>query len=139
MSVVVDTNVIIDIAESDPIWKAWSLAQLSIALVSGPVLICDVVFAELCSQYASLDEVESVVATLGLTLQPLRKSALFRAARAFAAYKRNGGAKENVLPDFFIGAQAVDLVVPLLTRDTRRYRSYFPQLELIAPDSPAIG
>jgi predicted nucleic acid-binding protein len=139
MSVVVDTNVIIDIAEADPIWKPWSLSQLSMALADGPALICDIVFAELCSQYASVGEVEAVLATLGLTLQPLRKPALFRAAQAFAAYRRSGGTKDNVLPDFFIGAQAMDLGVPLLTRDTRRYRSYFPSLELIAPETPGIG
>lgn len=138
MSVVVDTNVIIDIAEADPIWKPWSLARLSMALASGPALVCDVVFAKLCSQYSSVDEVETVLATLSLTMQPLRKSALFRAAQAFAAYRRNGGTKDNVLPDFFIGAQAVDLELPLLTRDVRRYRAYFPQLELIAPDSPEL-
>jgi len=139
MSVVVDTNIIIDIAEADPTWKPWSLAQLSMALASGPALVCHVVFAELCSQYASVDEVETVLASLGLTMQPLRKAALFRAAQAFAVYRRNGGTKDNVLPDFFIGAQAVDLGVPLLTRDTRRYRSYFPELELIAPQTPGIG
>jgi hypothetical protein len=82
--------------------------------------------------------VEAVLATLGLTLQPLPKAALFQAARAFAAYRRNGGTKDNVLPGFFIGAQASDLGIPLLTRDTGCYRTYFPQLELIAPDSPEV-
>ena len=69
----------------------------------------------------------------------MSRRALFMAGKAHASYRKSGGFKLNVLPDFFIGAQAMDLEVPLLTRDTRRYRSYFPELELIAPDSPAIG
>jgi hypothetical protein len=133
MSVVVDTNVIIDIAENDPVWGAWSLDNLSAALARGPAVICDVVFSELSSQYKSVEDVEEVLTALDLSLQPLRKTALFRAGQAFALYRRNGGRKEGVLPDFFIGAHADDLGAPLLTRDTRRYRTYFPQLELIAP------
>jgi predicted nucleic acid-binding protein len=64
---------------------------------------------------------------------------LFLAGKAFGQYRNSGGSRAGILPDFLIGAHAAYLSVPLLTRDTRRYRSYFPDLELIAPDSPAIG
>ncbi len=133
MMVVVDTNIIIDIAEHDPVWRRWSLDRLSEAVVEGPAVVCDSVFAELSSQYDKVEDVDQVLAALGLVLQPLRKSALFRAGQAYAEYRRNGGEKTNVLPDFFVGAQAVDLGVPLLTRDVKRYRRYFPELELITP------
>lgn len=133
MTTVIDTNVILDIVINDPQWRDWSLDHLAEALVHGPVVMCAVVFAEISSRQNTVGEVEEVLSRLELTLQPLSNNAMFLAGQAFARYRRTGGTKTNVLPDFFIGAQAADLKVPLLTRDTRRYRSYFPQLELIAP------
>jgi predicted nucleic acid-binding protein len=62
--------------------------------------------------------------------------AAFRAAQAFGAYRRAGGARTVVLPDFFIGAHASVLRVALLTRDAKRYRSYFPEATIIAPKDP---
>ena len=73
------------------------------------------------------------MSNLGLTLLELPRPALFLAGKAFASYRRAGGKKGNVLPDFFIGAHAAVAKLPLLTRDITRYRRYFPTVELIAP------
>jgi predicted nucleic acid-binding protein len=131
--IVVDTNVILDISGSEPAWREWSVEQLTLALQSGPAIVNDVVFAELCAHQQNVQAVETLLADLRVVLMPMTHRALFLASKAHAEYRKSGGVKLNVLPDFFVGAQAVDLGVPLLTRDTRRYRTYFPQLELIAP------
>ena len=131
--IVVDSNIILDISSNEPVWRDWSIEQLALALQSGPGIVNDVVFAELCSRQPDVNAVETLLSGLGLTLMPMSRRALFMAGKAHASYRKSGGLKLNVLPDFFVGAQASDLEVPLLTRDVRRYHTYFPQLELIAP------
>ncbi len=131
--IVVDTNIIVDVTAPDPKWESWSLEQLATGLTASELIINDAVFAELASRYKDVSSVEQVVTAFGLGLRPLSRPALFLAGQAFASYRRIGGTKTNVLPDFFIGAQAIDLGAPLLTRDVSRYRTYFPDLELISP------
>ena len=58
---------------------------------------------------------------------------LFLAAQAFVQYRRRGGSKSQVLPDFFIGAHAAVEDWPLLTRDASRFRTYFPTLKVLSP------
>ena len=68
-----------------------------------------------------------------VTREPLPWDAAFLAARAFLRYRRKGGTRPHPLPDFYIGAHAAVAGYTLLTRDARRYRTYFPKLRLIAP------
>jgi predicted nucleic acid-binding protein len=130
----VDTNVLLDIATNDAKWLAWSLRQLDAAAIRGPVLIDAVVYAEFSIGYARIEEVDRVVEDVGLTLAEAPRSALFLAGKAFQRYRTQGGVRRNVLPDFFIGAHAAVGQFLLLTRDARRYRTYFPSVPLIAPD-----
>ena len=73
------------------------------------------------------------LAELSIELERTPASALFLAGQAFGRYRAAGGPRTSVLPDFFIGAHAQVMSVPILTRDVRRYRSYFPEVRLIAP------
>ena len=133
--VLVDTNVLLDLVTDDPRWAALSQARLDAAALRGPLAINPVVYAELSVAYRRIEELESMVAKAGLRLEAIPREALFLAGKAFVDYRRTrGGSRTGVLPDFFIGAHAAVLGVPLLTRDARRYRTYFPTLELIAPD-----
>lgn len=84
--------------------------------------------------YVRIEEVDSVLADVGLELAQMPRPALFLAGKAFQRYRARGGVRSGVLPDFFIGAHATVARVPLLTRDPRRYRAYFPAVELIAQD-----
>lgn len=93
---------------------------------------CDL--AEVSASFQKLETVEAGLRTLGVQTVPIPREALFLAGKAFVQYRRAGGVRTGVLPDFFIGAHAANAQLPLLTRDTRHYRTYFPTVELIVPD-----
>ena len=131
----VDSNVLLDIFAKTSIWWEWSLKQLEDAALHGPLLINDVIFAEASIRFSSIATFEAALADAGITLAPIPRSALFLAGKASVKYRASGGVRSGVLPDFFIGAHAEIENLPLLTRDVRRYRNYFPAVMLIAPDN----
>lgn len=130
----VDTNVLLDLVTDDPNWADWSIAQLEAASLNGPLLINDAVYAELAARYARIEDLDAFLEAAGLQMAAMPRAALFLAGKAFTQYRRSGGMRPGVLPDFFIGAHAAVVRLPLLTRDIARYRTYFPSLRLIAPD-----
>ncbi|MCO5100835.1 MAG: type II toxin-antitoxin system VapC family toxin [Burkholderiaceae bacterium] len=129
----VDTNVLIDVFEDDPEWADWSIAQLRAQAQIHELAINAIVYAELSAAFERFEELDQVVSTLGLVLLEIPRPALFLAGKAFVRYRKAGGSKSNVLPDFLIGAHAAVDGMPLLTRDVRRYRSWFPGVTLVAP------
>jgi predicted nucleic acid-binding protein len=129
----VDTNVLLDLVTDDPDWGEWSLARLEEAALAGPVLINDVVYAETSIRYDRIEDLDAMLAQAMIEIAPAPRSALFLAGKAFRQYRKAGGPRNGVLPDFFIGAHAAVQGWPLLTRDAGRYRRYFPKLALIAP------
>lgn len=131
--ILVDTNVLLDLVTDDPHWADWSIAQLEAASLRGPLLINDVVYAELAVRYGRIEELEAFVSEAGLEIVPIPRAALFLAGKVFTKYRKSGGSRTGVLPDFFIGAQAAVSQLNLLTRDIGRYRTYFPSLTLITP------
>lgn len=131
--ILVDTCVLIDLASGDPHWADWSAAQLDSWSKRGPLIINDMVYAELASGFDSIEMLESFVATAELDLRAAGRAALYLAGRARSMYRRRGGTRLGLLPDFVIGAHAADLGCPILTRDTTRFRSYFPKLQLVCP------
>ena len=129
----VDTNVLIDVLQDDPQWADWSLAQLRAQSQLHALAINPVIYAEMSLSFSTLEGLDAVVAELGLELHELPRPALFLAGKAFVRYRRLGGNKQQVLPDFFIGAHAAVQGWPLLTRDAARFRTYFPRLRVLAP------
>ncbi len=97
------------------------------------MLINDIVYAKLAVRYDRIEELDMFVEEAALIMTPFPRSALFLAGKAFAQYRRAGGSRTGVMPDFLIGAQAAVEKIPLLTRDVGRYRSYFPTVKLISP------
>jgi len=130
----VDTNVLLDVVTDDPTWADWSIEQLEAAALRGPLLINDVVYAELAVRYERIERLETFLSEAGLDMAAMPRSALFLAGKVFQKYRKAGGSRTGVLPDFFIGAHAAVDRVDLLTRDTARYRTYFPTVKLITPD-----
>lgn len=131
----VDTNVLLDLLTDDPVWAEWSIRQLDAASLQGPLAISDVVHAELSVRFDRIEELDAVLDEAGVSLAPMMRPALFLAGKVFQRYRAAGGTRTGVLPDFFIGAHAAVAGWPLLTRDIQRYRTYFPGLRLIAPES----
>lgn len=131
--VLVDTNVLIDVLEDDPVWADWSIHQLRAQSQIHELIINPIIYAELSQTFSTFEGLDDVVNQLGLRLHAVPRPALFLAGKAFVRYRKVGGGKTNVLADFFIGAHAAVEKLPLLTRDARRYRHYFPSVELIVP------
>lgn len=129
----VDSNILIDVFSDDPQWSAWSLAKLEAAQLDGPLVINDIIYAETSIRFARIEDFDHALAVAGVTIVPMPSAALFLAGKAFMRYRRAVDVRGGVLPDFFIGAHAAVAKLPLLTRDVRRYRTWFPTVELIAP------
>ena len=131
----VDTNVLLDVLEDDPDWVDWSLHQLRAQSQIHSLAINPIIYAELSLAFTHFEALDAALDGMGLAVLDLPRPALFLAGKAFAQYRRRGGTKSNVLSDFFIGAHAAVAGVPILTRDTARYRTYFPSVLLSAPQS----
>ncbi|MBU3708657.1 MAG: type II toxin-antitoxin system VapC family toxin [Burkholderiaceae bacterium] len=129
----VDTNILVDVLENDPEWAAWSVAQLRAQSKVHRLVINPIIYSELSLTFSSVEDLDEVLDGLKLPVLEMPRPALFLAGKAFVQYRRSGGAKNNVLGDFFIGAHAAVSDLPLLTRDTRRYKNYFPTVKLVAP------
>lgn len=129
----VDTNVLVDVLGNDPDWADWSVGQLRAHSRVRRLAINPIIYAELSLAFSTAEALDAAVEHLGLEILELPRPSLFLAGKAFARYRRQGGRKNNVLADFFIGAHAAVLGCQVLTRDVQRYRSYFPGVALIAP------
>jgi predicted nucleic acid-binding protein len=133
-AVLVDSNVLLDIMSQSPQWFGWSGAALAHAADTSRVVIDPIIFAEISVHFDSIEELEDTLSEAGIQREPLPFEASFLAGKAFLAYRRRGGTRQSLLPDFLIGAHAAVAGYRLLTRDTARYRTYFPSLRLIAPN-----
>lgn len=129
----VDTNVLLDVLQDDPQWADWSIRQMRAQASIHQLVINPIIYAEISLSFSTLEALDTVVATLALEIREIPRAALFLAAKAYAQYRKRGGVKLEVLPDFFIGAHAAVEGWPLLTRDGGRFRTYFPGVEVLGP------
>lgn len=129
----VDTNVLVDVLEDDPAWADWSISQLRAQSKIHRLAINPIIYSELSLTFSTVEALDQTLDELGLVMIEIPRPALFLAGKAFVRYRRQGGGKSNVLGDFFIGAHAAVSGYQVLTRDARRYTSYFPSVILIAP------
>ena len=132
-AVLVDSNVILDVATDDPRWGTWSADMLASAADDSILVINPLIYAEVSVGFDSIEELDAILAADTFRRDPLPFEAAFLAGKAFQAYRRRGGQKASPLPDFYIGAHAAIAGLRLLTRDAGRYRTYFPTVEIIAP------
>jgi predicted nucleic acid-binding protein len=132
--ILIDTNVLLDIVTDDPAWADWSQQQLSAAALRDRLAINPVVYAEFASRFEQIEDLDAVLVSADIVVTEMPRPALFLAGQAFKTYRRRGGLRTSVLPDFFIGAHAAVLAAPLITRDAARYRTYFSTVELITPN-----
>ena len=132
-AVLVDSNVLLDIATNDARWFEWSSLALEEAANDAPLVINPLVYAEVSIGFRRIEDLELAIPSSLFRRDALPYEAAFLAGRAFLQYRRRGGARATPLPDFYIGAHAAVAGFRLLTRDAARYRTYFPTVALIAP------
>jgi len=133
MTVLVDSNVILDIFTEDPKWFDWSARKLSEWAEKDHLVINPIIYAEVSIRFERIEELEEALPHGIFIREELPLEAAFLAGKCFLAYKKRKGTKTSPLPDFYIGAHAAVRDYALLTRGARHYRAYFPKLKLIAP------
>ena len=134
MRVLVDSTVLLDVFEPDAAWYEWSAEHIVRCATYGRLVINHVVFAEVSVGFTNIETLDHKLPLSLYERVPLPWEAAFLAGKTFMDYRSAGGARSSPLPDFFIGAHAAVTGMSLLTRDAARYRTYFPTVELIAPD-----
>jgi predicted nucleic acid-binding protein len=130
-----DTNVLIDLLENRPVWGEWSFRQLGSLGSSDDIVLNQIVYSEASVPYGPQSEFDAVLDVSWLKKEDLPWAAAFLAGKVHTEYRKKGGQKTMALPDFLVGAHAVVKGYRLLTRDAARFRTYFPEIEVIAPDT----
>ena len=131
--VLVDSNVLLDVATNDPAWSDWSGRALAESAERTTLIINPIVYAEASIGYTMIEALDAALPSTLYRREPLPWEAGFLAGKRFLLYRRRGGLRNSPLPDFYIGAHAAIGQLALLTRDAARYRSYFPKIEILAP------
>ena len=129
----VDSNVLLDVATEDPAWVGWSSDALASAADQGPLVVNPLIYAEVSVGFVRIEDLDDALPPDAFRREALPYEAGFLAGKAFLAYRRRKGSRLSSLPDFCIGAHAAVAGYRLLTRDARRYRTYFPTVALLAP------
>jgi predicted nucleic acid-binding protein len=133
--VLIDSNVILDLFLDDPIWADWSEKILSDFSHTSILCINPIIYTEISIGFHQIEALEEAIHRTGLKILDIPKESLFLAGKAFLQYRRNKGIKIHPMPDFYIGAHAAVLNIPLITRDNARFLTYFPNIKLIHPDN----
>jgi hypothetical protein len=132
VATLVDSSVLLDVFTEDPRWLAWSEEQLTRAAQNGAIVLNAVILAEVSPRFSRVEDLRAALPSMAL-IEAIPTAASFLAGHAHANYRRAGGRRQAVLPDFLIGAHAATTGRPLLTRDPRRIATYIPGAELITP------
>jgi predicted nucleic acid-binding protein len=129
----VDSNVLLDLMTEDARWFSWSSRAIASAAETSRLVINPVIYEEISIRYSRIEDLNAALPTTLIDREAIPYEAAFLAGKAFRAYQERGGTKRSTLPDFFIGAHAAVAGYSLLTRDSARYRTYFPRINLISP------
>jgi predicted nucleic acid-binding protein len=132
--VLMDSCVLLDLFTNDLTWADWSETVLEQYSQTNTLYINSIVYSEVSIGFNQIEEVEDAISKLDIKVLEIPREALFLAGKVFLEYRKNKGTKQSPLPDFFIGAHASVSKLALITRDTRNYRTYFPQAKLIQPE-----
>ena len=133
-AVLIDANVLLDVMTEDARWLAWSAEAIERAADRYRLVVNPIIFAEVSIRYSRIEELDAALPKFIFDREAIPYEAAFLAGKSFLTYRRRGGARQSSLPDFFIGAHAAVAGYLLMTRDARRYRTYFPKVSLIAPN-----
>lgn len=132
---ILDSNVVLDLLTPNAAWHVWCARQTAVSSAQGSLVINALIYAEASPRFENESDLHRSLVALGIVFEHIPWEAAYSAGLAHALYRRSGGLRERVLPDFLIGAHAAARGYSLLTRDGGRYRSYFPSIDIIAPDT----
>ena len=132
--ILIDSCILLDLFTNDPNWANWSENTLDKYSQTNTLFINSIIYTEVSIGFKKIEELEKAISELGIKVLEIPREALFLTGKAFLKYRRNKGTKNSPLPDFFIGAHASVSRLSLVTRDVAKYKTYFPQLDLICPD-----
>ncbi len=131
--ILVDSCILLDLFTNDENWVDWSENTLDIYSQTNTLYINSIIYTEISIGFGKIEEVESAIHKLGVNVQEMPREALFLTGKVFLEYRKNKGTKTSPLPDFYIGAHASVSEFNLITRDSGKYKTYFPKIKLIAP------
>ena len=137
--VLVDSNILLDIATNDPRWSKRSEDLLAQCAANTVLILNPIIYAEVSVGYATIESLNAALPSSVYRREALPLEAGFLAGKSFLDYKRRGGTRASPLPDFYIGAHAAIENLALLTRDARRYRTYFPSVTLLASSATSAA
>nr|VFJ87618.1 MAG: hypothetical protein BECKH772A_GA0070896_1000437 [Candidatus Kentron sp. H]VFJ89413.1 MAG: hypothetical protein BECKH772B_GA0070898_1000437 [Candidatus Kentron sp. H]VFJ96015.1 MAG: hypothetical protein BECKH772C_GA0070978_1000438 [Candidatus Kentron sp. H] len=136
MTIAVDTNILIDILEPDPVFGESSKEALKYCLQQDHVVACDIVWAEIATAYqADIEGLLVLLEQMGIGFSPLSQASALAAARIWYGYRKKGGTRQRIAADFLIGAHAFMQCDRLLSRDSGFFRNYFSDVRLVIPTS----
>jgi predicted nucleic acid-binding protein len=133
LGVLVDSNVLLDVATNDARWGDWSARAMAECADQFTLIINPIIYAEVSAGFTSIEALNAALPPASYSREPLPWEAGFLAGKCFLRYRKRGGLRNSPLPDFYIGAHAAIERLALLTRDVARYRSYFPKLDILGP------
>jgi predicted nucleic acid-binding protein len=133
--ILVDSCVLLDLFTNDPEWAEWSESILGQYGQTNSLFINSIIYTEVSIGFNRIEEVESALELAGIKVLEMPREALFLAGKVFLNYRRRESTKHSTLPDFYIGAHATVSDFRLITRDTSKFNTYFPDLDLIPPGS----
>lgn len=131
MVTAVDSSVLLDVLTDDPINRASSLEALRAAHQLGPLIACPIVWAELHGCFDDGDRMRRAFADAAIQFDPFDQECAEMAGTHWRDYRRRGGSRTRLIPDFLIGAHARVRGGRLLTRDRGFFRRYFEDLQLV--------
>jgi predicted nucleic acid-binding protein len=131
--ILIDSCVLLDLFTNDPKWADWSESILGKYNQTNTLFINSIVYTEISIGFNRIEEVENAIEQVNVRVLEIPREALFLAGKVFLEYRKNKGIKNSTLPDFFIGAHAAVSSFDLITRDTGRYKTYFPNVNIISP------
>ena len=132
--ILIDSCILLDLFTNDPKWGDWSESILDQYSQTNTLYINSIIYTEISIGFKKIEELDETISKLNIKVLEIPREALFLTGKAFLRYRRNKGTKNSPLPDFFIGAHASVSRFSLITRDVAKYKTYFPQLDLVSPN-----
>jgi len=133
MITALDTNVLLDVLLPNDRFVDAAIAAIESGACAGSLVICELVYAELCGHFAHKMDCDHFLKDNEIDVINLSDDACFLASRIWRQYRKQGGNRSRILPDFLIGAHAQLQSSRLISRDSGFYQKLFPKLIILNP------